>query len=131
MEQSLSFPVQCLQTDLSQYRTWKELVQATVKACNGAANINAFEASTYTQAEKLLLAQSQLDSFPEEFRALKAGKTDSRLSSLAPEYDKITGLIRVGGRLRRVETLHSDIIHQIVLDPQHQVTKLLIQDIDQ
>ncbi|XP_039534154.1 uncharacterized protein LOC120483252 [Pimephales promelas] len=120
-------------SDLSQFRTWSELVQATVESCNGAANNNVFEASMYTQAEKLLLAQSQLDSFPEEFRALKAGKlipTDSRLSSLAPEYDENTGLIRVGGRLRRVESLPSDIIHPIVLDPHHQVTKLLIQDID-
>ncbi|XP_052419354.1 uncharacterized protein LOC127963465 [Carassius gibelio] len=121
--------------DISQFRTWKELLQATVESCDGAANSdNSSEASRYIQAEKLLLAQAQLDSFPEELRALKAGQfisTDSRLRSLAPEYDKNTGLIRVGGRLRRIETLPPDFIHPIVLDPQHQVTKLLIQDIDQ
>ncbi len=75
----------------------------------------------------------QLDSFPEEFRALKAGQPIpkvSRLSSLDPEYDEDTGIIRVGGQLGHVETLPSDVIHPIVLDPQHQVTKLLIQDID-
>lgn len=121
--------------DFSQFRTWKELLQATVESCDGAANSdNSSEASRYIQAEKLLLAQAQLDSFPEELRALKAGQfisTDSRLRSLAPEYDKDIGLIRVGGRLRRIETLPPDVIHPIVLDPQHQVTKLLIQDIDQ
>ncbi|XP_067270804.1 uncharacterized protein [Pseudorasbora parva] len=122
-------------SDLSQFRTWKELVQVTVESAEGAANTDTpCEASKYIQAEKLLLAQAQLDSFPDEFRALKAGQSippDSRLSSLAPEYDKDTELIRVGGRLRRAETLDSEIIHPIVLDPQHHITKLLIQDVDQ
>ncbi|XP_073718572.1 uncharacterized protein [Misgurnus anguillicaudatus] len=121
--------------DLGQFKTWKELVQATVRACDGAAtHTDTPKASDYIQAEKLLLARAQLDSFPEEFKALTAVHpipTDSRLSSLAPEYDKDTGLIRVGGRLRRAEALSPDIIHPIVLDPKHHVTKLLIQDADQ
>lgn len=88
-------------SDLSQFRTWRELLQATVESCDGAANTdNSSEASRYIQAEKLLLAQAQLDSFPEEFRALKAGQpipTDSQMCSLASEYDEDTGLIRMGG----------------------------------
>lgn len=49
-------------SDLSQFRISKELVQATVESCDGAANTDATcEASNYIQVEKLLLAQTQLD----------------------------------------------------------------------
>ncbi|KAI3371288.1 hypothetical protein L3Q82_023902 [Scortum barcoo] len=39
-------------------------------------------------------------------------------------------LIRMGGRLRRCETLCQDTLHPIVLDPHHHITKLIIQDFD-
>lgn len=50
--------------------------------------------------------------------------------SQAPELDEATGLIRVGGRLRRCSNLTADAIHPIILDPQHPLTKLIIQDYD-
>lgn len=64
---------------------------------------------------------------------MKTGQSipaNSRLASLAPEYDKDTGLIRVGGRLRRASDLDPDAIHPIVLDPGHSTTKLLIKETD-
>lgn len=50
--------------------------------------------------------------------------------SLAPELDNQTGLIRVGGRLRRISDLTSDAIHPIVHDPHHSLTSLIIQEHD-
>lgn len=123
--------------DPSQFHKWQELVQATVRSLHGAAgtdNDTLAVASDYIEAERLLLAQAQSDSFPTEVRALKAGQSvpaDSRLSSLAPEHDGHTGLIRVGGRLRRAGDLDLDTIHPIVLDPGHPITKLLIKETDQ
>ncbi len=62
--------------DPSQFHTWQELVQATVRSLHGAATTDPdfpTEASEYIEAGKLLLAQAQLDSFPIEVRHLKAG----------------------------------------------------------
>ncbi|KAL1273037.1 hypothetical protein QQF64_028899 [Cirrhinus molitorella] len=123
--------------DPSQFSTWRELIQATVRSLHGAAaadSNSSSDAAGYTEAEKLILAQAQSESFPLEVRALKTGQaipTDSRLGSLAPEYDEATGLIRVGGRLRRADNLDLEAIHPILLDPGHPVTKLLIQETDQ
>lgn len=84
----------------------------TVKSCDGAADAKTTsEASKYIQAEKLLLAHAQLDSFSEEFRALKqAFPSDSSLSSLAPEFDKDAGFLEVGGCLHHAETLPFDTV---------------------
>src|SRR4029434_10200333 len=54
----------------------------------------------------------------------------SRLHTLAPEFDSGVQLIRVGGRLRRCESLEEVALHPIVLDPHHPITKLIIQDGD-
>ncbi len=72
-------------------------------------------------------------SFPEELQRLKSGKAlqhNSRLLTLAPEYDTATNLIQVGGRLRRAETLDPALKHPIVLDSKHPAVKLLLQDYD-
>ncbi|KAJ8361749.1 hypothetical protein AAFF_G00427890 [Aldrovandia affinis] len=73
----------------------------------------------------------QRDSFPEEVRCLAAGKpvpSSSCLITLAPEYDVSLQLIR--GGLRRCQELEPDVIHPVVLDPRHVVTKLLIRQVD-
>ncbi|XP_073789840.1 uncharacterized protein [Danio rerio] len=118
------------------FHTWQELVKATSKSLHGAAadTDSSIKASEYIEAEKLLLAQAQMDSFPMEVQHLKAGhpvSPNSRLGSLAPEYDDATGLIRVGGRLRRATDLDLEAIHPIILDPSHHITKLLIKETDQ
>ena len=89
---------------------------------------------TSLAAETLLLQQAQAVSFPEELKALKAGREvakDSRLLSLAPEYDPILGVIRVGGRLRQAEVLDPDAIHPIIIDSRHPLTRLLIKSYDE
>lgn len=120
------------------FPSWKELLDATARSLHGAAadsqtTNQPCEASDYLAAEIALLVRAQLDSFPDEVKALKSNRaipSDSRLHSLSPEYDEVTGLLRVGGRLRRAENLEIDAIHPIVLDPHHPLTKLLIQDYD-
>ena len=49
----------------------------------------------------------------------------------SPEYDPELSLIRVGGRLRRAESLDQDSIHPIILDPKHPITKLIIKHYDE
>ncbi|KAK7877689.1 hypothetical protein WMY93_031608 [Mugilogobius chulae] len=123
--------------DPSQCSTWKQLLHETASSLHGAANADATptcSAADFLQAEKLMLQRAQADCFPEEIRALKAGRSlpsDSRLTSLSPEYEEATGLLRVGGRLRHAKELELDTIHPVILDPRHPVTKLLIKDTDE
>lgn len=53
----------------------------------------------------------------------------SKLRQLAPEMDPESGLVRVRGRLRGVEG-DSIVVHPVVLDPSHVVTRLLIRAAD-
>lgn len=109
--------------DVSQLSTWKDLMRTTACSLHGAADPSSdspSEAADYIKAENLLLKQAQLESFPEEVKALISDRplpTSSHLGSLSSEYDQETGLLRVGGRLRRVEQLEPDTIHPILLDP--------------
>lgn len=122
--------------DPGQFDTWKDLVQAVVQSLHGAASTDSrqsYDAADFITAEKILLAQAQMDSFPEEVKALTSNRPilpDSRIGSLSPEYDEGEGLIRVGGRLRHTEHLERDAMHPIVLDPRNHITKLLIQEFD-
>ncbi|XP_048030334.1 uncharacterized protein LOC125279307 [Megalobrama amblycephala] len=118
----------------SQYDNFQELVDATARTLHGAASpTDTVTADTYKKAELRIIQQSQMDSFPDEYAQLQAGKpisSNSRLKTLSPEFDSETQLIRVGGRLRRCRLLSPDILHPIVLDPIHSVTKLLIRQYD-
>lgn len=107
----------------SQYDNFQELVDATARTLHGAASpTDTVTADTYKKAELRIIQQAQMDSFPDEYAQLQAGKpisSNSRLKILAPEFDSETQLIRVGGRLRRCHLLSPDILHPIVQDPIH------------
>ncbi|GAA6094678.1 uncharacterized protein LOC110437994, partial [Tachysurus ichikawai] len=65
-----------LPLDLDHFDTWQELVQATVRSLHGEAAGDSDpspQADDYVKAEKLILAQAQQDSFPQEVQALKTG----------------------------------------------------------
>ncbi|XP_039608702.1 uncharacterized protein LOC120528591 [Polypterus senegalus] len=120
--------------DISQFRTYGELLEATVRLVKGAEQDHQPCASDYQKAELLLVRRAQIDSFPDEFNQLQEGKpvsSSSRLITLSPEFDHSSEIIRVGGRLRRAELLECDAMHPIILDPTHPVTKLLIQRYDE
>lgn len=119
---------------IQQFSTYQELLRATARSLHGAATItDPPAADDFRRAEHALLRQAQMESFPGEFALLRAGKTiprSSRFLTLAPEYDKASDLIRVGGRLRRCDVLSPEVLHPILLDPSHPVTKLLIKHCD-
>lgn len=125
--------------EAQRFNTWAELVEATAKEIQNAAmqgdpaGSNSPTAGAYTEAEQQILRQIQMDCFPEDYHLLQAGKpipANSRLLCLAPQYDANHRLIRVGGRLRRAESLDLSVVHPVVLDPTHVYTRLLIQDVD-
>ena len=118
--------------DLTQVKSWSELVDATFQSLHGAA-ASHMTAADRVQTEVVILKRAQQESFPAEFTALQAGKplsSSSSLLSLSPVYDINVDLIRVGGCLRKAENLEEDTIHPIILAPNHYVSKLLIQDFD-
>lgn len=120
--------------DPTRFLTWAELVEATRKVLQGAAEPDPVSLPLdLRDAEKHILSTCQTECFQEEVKLLKAHKAvspSSRLSTLSPEWDVDSGLIRVGGRLRRLENPDLSDIHPVVLDPQHPVTQLLIKDVD-
>ncbi len=121
--------------DANQFSTRKELVEATRLACqqvtDNSANTQLIDPR---EAELILLRKCQAQSFPEETKALKTHKpipNHSQLICLAPEWDPRTTVMRVGGRLQRLESPNVEQIHPIMLDSQHPATKLLIRDFDE
>eukprot|EP00064_Thunnus_orientalis_P007711 superscaffoldBa00000873_g7733 len=78
----------------------------------------------YQKATYLILQRAQIDSFPDNYALLRAGKpvpASSHLITLSPEFDTASGLIRVGGRLHRAEELDPSAVHPVILDPHHQM----------
>lgn len=121
-------------TDEKEYRSWQEQVEATAEQLHKDSNLMGHPpAETYREAERHVFMRAQMDCFPEDYHLLRTGKTlqhNSRLLCLSPEFDESSQLIRVGGRLRRVEILSTDVVHSIVLDPKHRSCQLLIKDYD-
>ncbi len=77
------------------------VIEATVQIHKRAEKPSAAD---YQAAEMPIFQKSQIDSFPEEYKLLKAKRpipSNSRLLTLAPEYDESCQIIRVGGCLRR------------------------------
>ncbi|KAL0152885.1 hypothetical protein M9458_051818 [Cirrhinus mrigala] len=116
------------------HSTWLDLLDATARNLRGDPNSDTVpEAADYRQAEVHVLKHVQQESFPEDYHLLESRKTvkpNSRLVALAPEMDPSNGLIRVGGRLRRVADLADSILHPIVLDSRHPVAHLIIRHYD-
>ncbi|KAK3553792.1 hypothetical protein QTP70_012166 [Hemibagrus guttatus] len=80
------------------YNTWHELLDATALELQaGLAPGTPPEAEDYRQAEVHILRRVQQESFPEDYKLLRMGKSvssRSRLVTLAPEMDLSSGLIR-------------------------------------
>ncbi|XP_046556736.1 uncharacterized protein LOC124265959 [Haliotis rubra] len=119
-------------SDMSSHEDWDSAVdslRSNMCTSDGAA---APDLAT-CDLEHELFCKIQKESFPEELTALSTGKplsSSSRLRQLSPEYEPETGLIRVGGRLRNSSDIPSELMHPIVLDPKHPLTKLLIKHYD-
>ncbi|KAL0171405.1 hypothetical protein M9458_031716, partial [Cirrhinus mrigala] len=117
---------------LQHYDTLAEYLNAYGQELHGAAYTSS--ADLQRDVQQAVLRQAQAESFPDELRLLKSGKpvsSTSRLITLSPELDAVTGLIRVGGRLRHCEILEADAVHPAVLDPRHPITALIVKDYDE
>ena len=82
------------------------------------------------RAGKLWVKQAQEERFPEEMKDLIGGKEvkrQSHLKPLTPIMDEL-GVIRVGGRLDRVE-LRYDAAHPMILPKKHHITQLIVADV--
>lgn len=119
--------------DPSCFTTWQYLIEATHQSLQDTAKCNPARNPSFTQAKVEILLLSRAQSDPDDVQALKSGKelpTNSRLSSLSPQYEHKLNLIRVGGRLRLAAELEPGTMHPIVLDPIHPAIRLIIKDYD-
>lgn len=114
-------------------RPRQELVEKTVAELQRVTSSSAPPmAEEYQQAEHQIFLRAQWQSFPEDYKALAAGRPVSPTSwllTLAPTLDLTSGLIRVGGQLRQLEDVDFS-LHPAVLDATHPVTHLVIQKYD-
>ncbi|XP_048012832.1 uncharacterized protein LOC125246029 [Megalobrama amblycephala] len=121
--------------DFSQFHSFIELVEKRVlEQYEQTKQSGDLSASDYATAEISLLKEAQATCFPAEIEALTAGKplpSNSRLLTLAPELEKSTDFIRVGGRLRHSDLLDQETAHPIILGPKHPLSQLLIQHFDE
>ena len=79
-------------------------------------------------AEQLVLKEVQKECFQEELLKLKNGgvlPSSNRLSMLCPFVDA-TGLMKVGGRLNRLE-IPPEVKHPVILPRTHRVTRMLVE----
>ncbi|XP_016393730.1 uncharacterized protein LOC107728153 [Sinocyclocheilus rhinocerous] len=129
-----TFPPSSGKIDGWNYNTWQDLLDVTAQELR--VNLvpgTSPEAEDYRQAEVHILKRVQQESFPEDYKLLETGKpvrSGSQLVTLAPEMDPSSGLIRVGGRLRRTAGIEDSILHPLVLDPNHPITGLIIHHYD-
>ncbi|XP_073722599.1 uncharacterized protein [Misgurnus anguillicaudatus] len=129
-----TLPLPSDHSDKWNYNTWQELLDMTAQELRAIhAPGTPPEAEDYRQAEINIVKQIQQESFPEDYKLLRTGKSvrsGSRLVTLAPEIDPSSGLLRVGGRLRRVVDMQDSVLHPLVLDSNHPVTRLIIHHYD-
>jgi hypothetical protein len=81
------------------------------------------------EAEKLVLKQSQWDSFPVEMDLLMKKKpvpSSSSVKTLSPYLED--GLMKLAGRTDKGKILGSGVKRPVILDPKNPVTRLLIHD---
>lgn len=120
--------------DAQQFSTFGELVNYCRVFLYGVAAdaTGTPTAEEFKEVELSILQSTQRDSFPGEVRCLATGKqvpSSSCLIALAAEYDASVW-VWVGGRLQRGQDLEDDVVHPVVLDLRHAVTKLLIRQAD-
>lgn len=118
--------------DLQQFHTFTDFLKAFIQPPNKSFPSIAF-AEDYKEAELMALSRIQDKSFSEKILShLKSGKplpSNSQLLWLSPELDNSTNLIRVGGYLWQISQLEN-VIHPIILDTHHLLTKLIIKKDD-
>ena len=122
----------------AKFSSWSRLLRVMawirrfVKNCKVAKDDRTCGPLTVAEvrdAEAACLRQAQEDDFPAELDALRRKVALPRRSRLLPlnPYLDADGLIRAGGRLRHAKVAHES-RHQVLLSPNHDVTRLIIND---
>ncbi|XP_063386208.1 uncharacterized protein LOC134672238 [Cydia fagiglandana] len=121
--------------DVARYSTWTRAVRVTarvlafIRACRGKQRTaDELTMDILQEAERVLLKQAQARSFPDELRALQAGRSLPRSSRLL-KLDPVIGedeLLRVRGRLGASTELSFDERHPIILEGSCRSARLLV-----
>ena len=119
----------------SRFSTWIPLVRGVARLRRRAAVLvrgkqseDGLNADDLDQARKLILIESQWDSFADDITALREGGSVSNSSGLAtldPFLDS-DGLLRVGGRLQAAEVGSLE-KHPVIISKSHHIATLLVR----
>lgn len=115
------------------YSSWLRLVRVTARILLFVRRCRRIDASMIVElmnkAELLLLKKSQQDSFAQDIELVKQNKpllSNSRLLTLTPYLDD-TDVLRVAGRIDKVEGVSHSTMRPVILDGRHQITRLLVE----
>ncbi|KAL4718453.1 hypothetical protein ACJJTC_000465, partial [Scirpophaga incertulas] len=106
----------------------RPILQNSKLFSDGTTSPSQLRVSDIMQAEKQLLQRAQMDSFPEEFTALRAAQPlskSSRLAALTLVLDD-DNLLRLHTRIGSAPGVTDNIKSPIVLDGRHHIVRLLI-----
>jgi hypothetical protein len=93
-------------------------------------HVQTLDEDEIKSAEHWLLRTAQLESFPEEVKLLKEGKTvekASRLYKLSPYYDAESGLVRMKGRIDATPFVDEEFKRPVILMRGSHMVTLLIE----
>ena len=125
------------QIDFNRISTWIRLRRVAGWVIRFTENVSVkkedrqsgeLTANDLKSAEQLVLKEVQKECFQEELLKLKNGgvlPSSNRLSMLCPFVDA-TGLMKVGGRLNRLE-IPPEVKHPVILPRTHRVTRMLVE----
>lgn len=115
------------------YSSWLRLVRVTARILMFVRRCRRIESSLnvelMNEAELLLLQKSQHDSFEQDIELVKQNKpllSTSRLLTLTPYLDNIN-VLRVAGRIDKVEGVSHSATRPAILDGRHQIARLIVE----
>ncbi|XP_047988174.1 uncharacterized protein LOC125227843 [Leguminivora glycinivorella] len=116
----------------ARFSSWLRLLRSThavLKFIKGCRKLTDNNNETMEEAERLLIRQSQAQSFSDEIKILKEGKyieKNSKLLTLSPYLDEY-GVLRVGGRIDDAADVSPETKRPIILDGKDYITRLIVK----
>ena len=128
--------------DLTRYSSWMRLTKVTGWMVRYVRNLHAKVAgkpitsgelrpSEFRRAQELWWLKTQNESYGRDLATLRASgsvQKDSQLYTLSPILDK-AGIIRMNGRIRTAPAGSAVTLDPVILPPDHDFTRLLLQQI--
>jgi ribonuclease HI len=128
----------CWRLEPSRFSNWSKLTRITAWVYRFLQNssvekknrtVGELTVDEINDAEAKIIVQTQVNSFPVEYKALAAGRTlptHSTLLPLNPQLDE-QGLMRLSGRLVNAECLPMEARYPIILPRKIWVTRLIVK----